>query len=43
MDWYFVLLLVFASLRITELIVSRRHQVQLLAEFVRKLNDEASA
>jgi methyltransferase len=32
MDWYFVLLLVFALLRITELIVSRRHQVQLLAE-----------
>ena len=32
MYWYFVLLFVFAALRIAELLVSRRHQVQLLAE-----------
>lgn len=39
MYWYFVLLFVFALLRIAELLVSRRHQVRLLAEGGQKVTE----
>ena len=39
MPWYFILLLLFALLRITELRLSRRHQVKLLAEGGRKMTE----